>query len=86
MTSIQVMSKNNSWITVQAECLPNEKYQIWELYDNDSLGEFKQLDSVESLLPGNFTLKKNRNQEGIKSQRTTKLFYDSIAFFRDYPF
>ncbi len=39
--------KDNIWTTVQAECLPNNQYQIWELYDNDSLGEFKHLDTVE---------------------------------------
>ena len=47
MTSIQVKRKDNSWTTVQAECLPNNRYQIYELYDNSSLGEFNHLDIVE---------------------------------------
>jgi len=47
MINIQVKHKDNSWITVQAECLPNKQYQIWELYDDDSLGNFKHLDIVE---------------------------------------
>lgn len=47
LTTIQVKSKDNSWITVQAECLPDNQYQIWELYDNELLGEFKHLDIVE---------------------------------------
>jgi len=47
MTTIQVKSKDNTWMTVQAECLPNNQYQIWELYDNDLLDEFKHLDIVE---------------------------------------
>lgn len=46
MTTIQVKSKDDTWITVQAECLPNNQYKIWELYDNDLLGEFKHLDIV----------------------------------------
>ncbi|MCZ4244803.1 DUF7336 domain-containing protein [Pedobacter punctiformis] len=47
ITTIQVKSKDNAWMTVQAECLPNNQYQIWELYDNDLLDEFKHLDIVE---------------------------------------
>ncbi len=47
MTSIKVKNKNNSWTTVQAERLPNNTYQICELHDNDTLGEFKHLDIVE---------------------------------------
>lgn len=47
MTTIQVKSKDNAWMTVQAECLPNNQYQIWELYDNDLLDEFKHLDIVD---------------------------------------
>ncbi len=47
MINIQVKGKNNWWKTVQAERLPNNTYQIWELYDNDSLSEFKHLDIVE---------------------------------------
>jgi hypothetical protein len=47
MTNIQVKSKDDTWRTVVAECLPNNQYQIWELYDNDLLGEFKHLDIVE---------------------------------------
>lgn len=47
MATIQVKDNNNSWITVQAECLPNKLYQIWELFDNDLLGEFKHLDIIE---------------------------------------
>ena len=47
MTIIHVKRKDNSWTTVQAECLPNERYQICELYDNESLGEFRHLDIVE---------------------------------------
>ncbi len=47
MINIQVKRKDNSWTTVQAECLPNNRYQIWELYENNSLGEFKHLDIVE---------------------------------------
>ena len=47
MITIQVKSKDDSWITVQAECLPNNQYQICELYENDLLGEFKHLDIVE---------------------------------------
>jgi hypothetical protein len=47
MTAIRVKNKNNSWMTVQAECLPNNTYQIVELYDADQLGEFKHLDIVE---------------------------------------
>lgn len=47
MTTIQVKSKDDTWITVQAECLPNNSYQIWEPYDNDSLGAFKHLDIVK---------------------------------------
>lgn len=45
--NIQVKRKDNSWTTVQAECLPNNRYQIWELYQNESLGDFKHLDIVE---------------------------------------
>lgn len=47
MINIQVKRKDNSWTTVQAACLPNKQYQIMELHDNDSLGEFKHLDIVE---------------------------------------
>jgi hypothetical protein len=47
MTTIQVKDNNNKWTTVQAECLANNTYQIIELYNNDSLGEFKHLDIVE---------------------------------------
>jgi hypothetical protein len=47
MTSIQVKSRDNTWIAVQAESLPNNQYQICELYDNDLLGEFKHMDIVE---------------------------------------
>jgi hypothetical protein len=47
MTTIQVKDKNNKWTTVQAEYLKHNTYQIIELYDNDSLGEFKHLDIVE---------------------------------------
>lgn len=47
MINIQVKRKDNSWTTAQAECLPNNQYQIWELYENDLLGEFKHLDIVE---------------------------------------
>jgi len=47
LTTIQVKSKENTWIAVQAECLPNNQYQIWGLYENDLLGEFKHLDIVE---------------------------------------
>ncbi|GEM_PF-248116 len=47
MTTIQVKSKDDVWMTVQAECLPNNRYQIWELQENDLLGEFKHLDIVE---------------------------------------
>jgi hypothetical protein len=47
MTTIQVKDIDNKWTTVQAECLINNTYQIIELYDNDSLGEFKHLDIVE---------------------------------------
>lgn len=47
MTTIQVKSKENTWVMVQAECLPNNRYQILEAYDNDSLGEFKHMDIVE---------------------------------------
>lgn len=47
MINIHVKRKDNFWAIVQAECLPNKCYQIWELYDNDALGEFKHLDIVE---------------------------------------
>lgn len=47
MTTIQVKNKFNEWTTVQADCLPNNTYQIIELYENDSLGPFKHLDIVE---------------------------------------
>lgn len=47
MIKIKVKGKDNSWTTVQAECLPNNRYQIWELYENESLGDFKHLDIVE---------------------------------------
>lgn len=47
MINIQVKRKDNTWTTVQAECLPNNRYQIWELYENDTLEEFKHLDIVE---------------------------------------
>ncbi len=47
MTTIQVKNNDNKWTTVQAELLINNTYQIIELYDNDSLGEFKHLDIVE---------------------------------------
>ena len=47
MTTIQVKSKDDTWITVQAECLPNNSYQIWEPYDNDSLWAFKHLNIVK---------------------------------------
>ncbi len=47
MTTIQVPTNVGTWVSVQAECLPNKQYQIWELYENDSLGEFKHLDIVE---------------------------------------
>lgn len=47
MTSIQVKNNDNKWTTVEAECLPNNQYKIWELYNNESLGEFKHLDIVE---------------------------------------
>ena len=47
MTTIQVKDNNDKWTTVQAERLIDNTYQIIELYDNDSLGEFKHLDIVE---------------------------------------
>lgn len=47
LTTIQVKSKDDTWMTVQAECLPNNQYQICELYENDLLGDFKHLDIVE---------------------------------------
>jgi hypothetical protein len=47
MINIQVKRKDNSWTTVQAACLPNNQYQIWELNENDLLGEFKHMDIVE---------------------------------------
>ncbi|MBL0104116.1 MAG: hypothetical protein IPP51_10440 [Bacteroidetes bacterium] len=47
LTSIQVKGKDDSWKKVLAECLPNNTFQILELYDNDSLSEFKHLDIVE---------------------------------------
>ncbi|WP_421944984.1 DUF7336 domain-containing protein [Pedobacter sp.] len=47
MTNIQVKNKNDTWITVEAECLPDNLYQIWELNENKLLGEFKHLDIVE---------------------------------------
>lgn len=47
MKTIQVKSKDDTWMAVQAECLPNNQYQIWELNDNDLLGEFKHLSIVE---------------------------------------
>jgi hypothetical protein len=53
MKTIQVKRKDNTWITVEAECLPNNQYQIWELYDNELLCEFKHLDIVECEQKGN---------------------------------
>lgn len=47
VTTIQVRDKDNRWTTVEAKWLMNNTYQIIELYDNDSLGEFKHLDIVE---------------------------------------
>ena len=47
MTTIQVKSKDDTWITVQAECLPNNKYQIWERDENHLISEFKYQDIVE---------------------------------------
>jgi len=47
MTTIQVKSKYDTWITVQAECLPNNNYQICERDENDLLSEFKYQDIVE---------------------------------------
>jgi hypothetical protein len=47
MVTIQVKNFNNKWTTVAAELLINNTYQIIELYNNDSLGEFKHLDIVE---------------------------------------
>jgi len=42
MTSIQVKSKTNDWITVSAECLPDEEYLIIEKYENEKFEEFKR--------------------------------------------
>ena len=47
VASIQVKRKDNSWMTVIAECLPNDTYQIREDEESESLGEFKNLDIVE---------------------------------------
>jgi hypothetical protein len=47
LTGIRVKDKAGEWTTVQAECLPNNTYQILEYYRNESLGEFQNLDIVE---------------------------------------
>lgn len=47
MITILVKGKDDTWITVGAECLPNNHYQIVEPYENELLGEFKHLDIVE---------------------------------------
>lgn len=47
VTTINIKNKDNKWIAVDAECLPNNQYQILEFYNNKSLGEFKNLDIVE---------------------------------------
>ena len=47
ITSIQVKNINNEWITTTAECLIDGTYQIIEYYENDKLGEFKNLDIVK---------------------------------------
>lgn len=47
MTSIQVKSKNDEWMTVSAECLPNDEYLIIEKCENEKLGEFKDGDIVK---------------------------------------
>ena len=47
MTTIKVKRNDNTWTTVEAECLANNTYKIFELYENDTLGEFKHLDIVE---------------------------------------
>lgn len=47
ITSIQVKSLENTWITVVAECLPNDLYEIVEKQENEKLGEFKDGDIVK---------------------------------------
>lgn len=47
MTSIQVKSKSNTWMTVSVEYLPNDEYLIIEKYENEQLGEFKGGDVVK---------------------------------------
>ena len=47
MTSIQVKSIDDNWMTVSAEYLPNDEYLIIEKYENDKLGEFKDGDIVK---------------------------------------
>jgi hypothetical protein len=46
MTTIHVKDKNGNWITTSAECLPDDIYQVVELYNNEMLGEFKHEDFV----------------------------------------
>ncbi|WP_276482644.1 DUF7336 domain-containing protein [Paraflavitalea pollutisoli] len=47
MTGILIKSEDNSWKTAQAECLPNDCYQVFEVYEDTSSWEFKHLDIVE---------------------------------------
>lgn len=47
ITYIEVKDKSGEWMTVQATCLKDNTYEIFEPHDNDSLGPFKHLDIVE---------------------------------------
>lgn len=47
MTSIQVKAKDGEWMTVSAECLPNDEFLIIEKYENEKLGKFKDGDIVK---------------------------------------
>jgi len=47
MVSIEVRSKDGDWITVSAECLPNNEYLIVAKYENEKLEKFKDGDVVK---------------------------------------
>lgn len=46
VVNIKVKAKDDSWMVVSAECLPDNTYKIIELYENHLLGEFKHNDVV----------------------------------------
>ena len=47
MISMEVKDIAGQWKTVHAECLPNERYQITEKYENNQLAIFKDGDIVK---------------------------------------